>query len=378
MKESFKGWNHVFAFTFRQATKGKGFKKFINTKSSATEITKNFSEDDKTSIAVHITESEAGYRMEAIIPESSMITSDNANDLLWRMTHIFETYKFLQAGLSEEQLTRSMKPVQATFHEVGEEESEFAYVIRMVAPMFFGLLLLLMLILYGETISKSVSTEKTSRLVETLLTSVHPYAMITGKVLAITTMALLQFVSWILSGVTGLFVGNVIAQAVYPNYQNPALVIIAMLKDNLGEMAFSIPAIILSIIFFYVGFLFYSMIAGLTGCLVSKPEDVSSTQMLFQFPVIISFTICYLSPLWGNEMLQAITRYIPFTAPFCVPVDLITGTIGLVEGMVTLVFLMVFTYFVVLLSGRVYRGLILHMGQKVNWKTLRNVLKANR
>jgi len=59
-------------------------------------------------------------------------------------------------------------------------------------------------------------------------------------------------------------------------------------------------------------------------------------------------------------------------------VDLITGTIGLVEGMVALVLLMVFTYFVVLLSGRVYRGLILHMGQKVNWKTLRNVLKANR
>ena len=124
----------------------------------------------------------------------------------------------------------------------------------MVAPMFFGLLLLLMLILYGETISKSVSTEKTSRLVETLLTSVHPYAMITGKVLAITTMALLQFVSWILSGVTGLFVGNVIAQAVYPNYQNP-FVIIDMLKDNLEKWHFPYRHYIIHYLL-YVGFLF--------------------------------------------------------------------------------------------------------------------------
>ena len=58
------------------------------------------------------------------MPESSMITSDNANDLLWRMTHVLKHISFYSRFV-EEQLTRSMKPVQATFHEVGEEESEF-------------------------------------------------------------------------------------------------------------------------------------------------------------------------------------------------------------------------------------------------------------
>jgi ABC-type Na+ efflux pump permease subunit len=210
---------------------------------------------------------------------------------------------------------------------------------------------------------------------ETLLTSVHPYALIAGKVLAITTMALLQFVTWIIAGFVGLYGGNAIAHAIYPDYQNTVVTVINFLKDNIGKTALTPPAVIMAIVFFCVGFLFYGVFAGLTGCMVSKPEDVASTQMVFQFPIIISWLVVYLAPITKNMQLLKVARFIPFTAPFGVPADLLTGTIGLGEGIIALLILLIFTLLFIMLCGRLYKGLILYTGQKVSFKMIGNVLK---
>jgi len=443
MKHKFRGWNTVFGFTFRQATKGMGFKivtalitililgafvlinvlvakpdksdlveassikrvyvldnsglqptnykeispelsseqfqhiEFvIATEQSREEVIKTAASNSPETIAAIITAKEAGYEIEIVVPANSTITNKQAKALLSPMSSGFETNKLMQVGLSVEQLTMVLKPQVTSYAEIGESTSGIAFAIKMIAPMLFGLMLYLMLILYGQTISKSISTEKTSRLMETLLTSVHPYALITGKVLAITSMAIVQFVTWVVAAGVGLYGGNAVAHAIYPEYENTVVTIINFLKDNIGESALTLPAVVLAIIFFCVGFLFYCVIAGLAGCMVSKPEDAASTQMIFMFPVMISWLICYLSPVVGNETLQMVTRYIPFTAPFCVPVDLITGTIGLTEGIISIALLSIFTLLLIMLSARIYKGLVLYNGQKLNFKMIGNILKS--
>lgn len=407
MKDNFRGWKSVFAFTFRQATKGVGFKlvtalvsvlilaafilinvfvakpekenkpstikkvfvsdnsglkpadykdilsqygekqfqhiEFITvTDKSQEEVIKAAGSDSPEAIAVIITLKETVYELQAFIPANSKITEKKAEELLEPMSNAFESSKLMQAGLSAKQLMSALKPTVTSFSEVGESASEAAQVIKLLAPMLFGFMLYMMLLLYGQTISKSISTEKTSKLMETLLTSVHPYALITGKILAITSMALLQFITWIIAGAAGLYGGNAVAHSIYPEYESSVITIINFLKDNIGETAMTLPAVILAVIFFCVGFLFYCVISGLSGCMVSKPEDVASTQALFQFPIMISWLVTYIAPVIENDGLVAASRYIPFTAPFSVPVDLITGTIGLVEGMVALVLLLFF------------------------------------
>lgn len=444
MQNHFKGWQSVFRFTFRQATKGTGFKvvtafvtiaiisifflinimvakpekekqvqispiesvyvldnsnlqptkfdeilpaiageQFNNTNfititaGSRSEVMDAAASNSNRAISVIITATESGYELEAIIPSNSGITKNQAEDLLTSMTSAFESNKLLHAGLSADQLTTIMKPVVTSFSSIGDDQNEIAMVIKIIAPMLFGLMLYMMLLLHGQTISKSVSTEKTSKLMETLLISVHPYALISGKVLAITTMAIAQFVTWVISAVVGLYGGNAIARMIYPGYENSAITIINFLKDNMGETAFTLPAVILAILFFCVGFLFYCVLAGLTGCMVAKPEDVASTQGLFQFPVVISFLICYLAPLMGKDGVIAVSRFIPFTSPFIVPVDLITGTIGLGKGILLMVLLLAFALATIILSARIYKGLILYNGQKISLKTLGKIMKAN-
>lgn len=334
--------------------------------------------DSSLSIAVIITKNDTGYEIEAVVPDGSAITKNQAQALLGPIQTGFETSKLMQSGLTVDQLTTVMKPVVTSYSDIGEDNSVVTTIIKIVAPMLFGLILYMMLILYGQNISKSVSTEKTSKLMETLLTSIHPYALITGKILAITSMAVLQFVTWIIALVVGLYGGNAVAHAMYPEYQSTVITAINFLKENIGQTAMSLPAVILAVIVFCIGFLFYCVLAGLTGCLVSKPEDVASTQTIFVFPVLISWLFCYLTPITGNEALMTVLRQIPFTIPFSVPVDLITGTIGLLQGIVSLVILSVFSLLFIMLSARIYKGLILYNGQKVSLKMVGNVLKANK
>lgn len=444
MKDNFRGWRSVYAFTFQQATKGAGFKvitalisililaafiivnvvvakpdkkdeadaspikkvyvldnsglqptnykdvmsqlgekqfqqiQFITTDKSRDEVIKTAAADSPETIAVIVSSEDGAYQLEAVIPTTSKIKKDQAEKLLKPMSSGFETNKLMQVGLSVEQLTSVLKPSVTSFAEVGESTSEAAKFIKIFAPMLFGLMLYMMLLFYGQTISKSVSTEKTSKLMEVLLTSVHPYALITGKVLAITSMALFQFVTWILAGGAGLYGGNAIAHSIYPEYENTAITIINFLKDNIGETALTLPAIILAIIVFCVGFLFYCVISGLAGCLVSKPEDVASTQSIFMFPILISFFISYLAPAMRNEGLITAARYIPFTAPFSVPVELMTGVIGLLEGFISLILLTIFSLLIIMLSGRIYKGFVLYNGEKLSLKVIANVLRNSK
>lgn len=445
MKDNFRGWKSVYAFTFRQATKGVGFKlvtalitvliflsfvlfnvlvakpekdntldpspikkvyvldnsglkpadykaiisqlqgkqfRYIEFEAAAgqsrDEVIKAAAESSSESIAVIIMPKGSGYELQAIIPVGSKITKEQAEALLKPMSSGFESNKLMQAGLSVEQLKSVLKPTVTSFSNIGESTSEIAHLIKILAPMIFGFMLYMMLLMFGQIISKSISTEKTSKLMEVLLTSVHPYALITGKVLAITSMALIQFIIWIAAGAAGLFGGNAIAHEIYPQYENSAVTIINFLKDNIGQTALTLPAVVLAVIFFCVGFLFYCVIAALAGCMVSKPEDVASTQALFVFPIIISWLVSYFAPIMESKGLQAAVRYIPFTSPFSVPVDLITGTIGPAAGIITLILLLIFTLFTIILSGRIYKGLVLYTGQKFNLKVIGNILKANK
>lgn len=332
--------------------------------------------DSDRTIAVLITYKEGTYELEALVPHNSNVAFPDVNDLLSHMTFAFNNNKMMLADLSDEELAAVFTPVTIVYSEFGESTHVAATIIKLVAPMLFSFMMYFMLIFYGQVVSKSVSTEKTSKLMETLMTSVHPYAMIAGKVLAVTASGLLQFVIWIGAAVVGLYGGNEIAHQMYPGYESSVISFINFVKENIGETGMTLPAVLLAVLIFGIGFMSYCVLAALTGCMVSKPEDIASTQGLFQLPIIISWLLCYFAPLTGNYKLLTVARFIPLTAPFCVPSDLITGTIGLGEGIISLIILATFSLVVVILSAKIYKGLVLYNGQRADLKQLVNILRS--
>ncbi|AUG58464.1 ABC transporter permease [Acetivibrio saccincola] len=334
-----------------------------------------YEENPENNLLVVVTAKDEAFEMEGILLEESSISKKEAQSLLEVMIGAFNTNKIMQVGLTQEELAMVMTPIVTLYSEVGEDTSIVVVLLKTLAPMLFSLLLYFMLLLHGLTISREVSTEKTSKLVETLITKVHPYALITGKVLAVSSAAVIQVLVWFFALLTGVFGGNAIARSVYPEYQNSVIAIIKMLRESMGEMAFSIPALILAFIIFCVGFLFFCFLAGLAGSMVSKSEDAASIQNLFQLPVVVSWLTCYIATIQEKDNILEVARYIPFTAPFSAPIDLILGKMGLINGLISAGVLILFSIGVIILSAKIYKGLILYSGQKINLRTIIDTLK---
>ena len=109
--------------------------------------------------------------------------------------------------------------------------------------------------------------------------------------------------------------------------------------------------------------------------MVNRPEEAANTQSIFTLPIVISWLVCYFGTLMEKESLLVVARNIPFTIPFCVPVDLLTGAIGIGQGLLSTAILLVFSVLIIMLSGRIYKGLVLYTGEKVTLKNVIGILK---
>lgn len=341
------------------------------------ELIQEIETKSSTEAVLSITKKNGDYAMRLAIPSNSEISRSDGEALLEQAVPIFENSKLTQIGLSEVQLMSINMPVTTSFSDAGEvEESIGVRLIKLLTPMLFALVLYIMVLLYGQSICKSLVTEKSSKLMETLLTSVTPYALIVGKILAMTFLAIAQFVLWGSCGAAGFVVGDTLAKSMYPEHQNMIMSIWGLIKESTKASAFSIPAALLALIAICLGFLFYSVLAGIVGAVLNKAEDLSNGMAIFQVPVIISFLLAYYVPLQEDKAMSAFVRYFPFTSPFTLPADLVIGNVGFIEACSSLFILLITAILLIILTGKLYKGMILYNGNKLNIKILFELLKS--
>ncbi len=333
-------------------------------------------EEEELAIGVVIEQEDNVISVSSVIPSTfEHIALMEGQEVAELVASCVEKARIEGSGFSEFQISQIEKQVVIAIADVGEEQDAIVYLVRYIAPAIFGLVLYFLLLLYGQNINQGVSVEKTSKLVETLLTSIHPYALLSGKVFAIVATAMQQFFIWVAALVVGVIVGNKVAFSIYPDTAQNLESMISFLRENIGQSALSPVAVVLALITFCCGFLFYCVVAGMAGSMVNRPEEAANTQSIFTLPIVFSWIICYFGTLMEKEGILMIARNIPFTIPFCVPVDLLTGAIGIVQGLISTIILLVFSTLVVMLSGRIYKGLVLYTGQKLTFKNIVGILK---
>lgn len=310
------------------------------------------------------------------VPNESAVEEGRVEALETALTDCIYGAVLLDADIEAAQVAMLQIPVQASSIEVGEETSLAVFLIKFLAPLAFGLFMYFIVLLYGQSVSKEVSVEKTSKLMETLLTSIHPYALITGKVLAIFSTAMLQCFVWIGCILAGVFGSSFAASKLFEGGGSKVTEAVNFLREEIGNTALTVPSVIMAIVVFCAGCLLFFSLAGVAGSIVSKPEDTASAQVVFVYPVLISWLVPYFATMAENEAVMRVCRIIPFTAPFCVPAELLTGTVGWGIGILSTVLVLLMSALLVWLTARIYRGLVLYTGQKISWKTLVGVFRG--
>lgn len=294
----------------------------------------------------------------------SNVSRGDVTDFAQQFVAVVDSSKYIVSGLDEVQIGlikfSEMKPVQlVSAKEAAKDRSEAIIALEVLVPMITSLVFYFIILTYGQSVTKLVVAEKSSKLMEMLLTSVKPYGIIFGKVLAMATIGLGQLFLWIVSGVVGFLAGDKIAQGINPEYTNFVLDMIGWLKDN-SKDAFSVSGVVLAVLCIILGFLFYCTLAGLSGAVVDKIDDMSSTQLIFQLPMMIGFMVAYFVTfsnmfMSSNSILTTIVRMFPITSPFTLPGEIVIGSATLLEAVIANIILVLAVLGLTIFTGRVYK-----------------------
>ena len=325
--------------------------------------------NESKSLLITIKENKSGYDIYASRPGDDSVSSGTANDFGEIIKSIFDSVRLSRAGLTDEQITAVNKTVSVYQSVAGEPtENDFGYVVKMVLPMLSSLVLFMLIFIYGQMVAQSIAQEKTSKVMELLLTSVRPLAVIIGKILAMGSLALIQFLMIIASGALGIVVSTPLSSSIIGSSEETGAVT-SQLMTEVGNAlgGFSPIVIVLIIIVFIVGFIFFALIAGLIGATVSRMEDLNAAMQPMAIIGVLGFYLAYLPSSMGGEAntMALISYYLPISSPFSIPSALLTGAMDIPQALLAVLVLCVFAVLMALLVARVYEQVILHTGNRL-------------
>ena len=207
---------------------------------------------------------------------------------------------------------------------------------------------------YGSHVMNSVVTEKTSRAMEVLATSVKPNALLFGKIISTSLAGLIQIAAIIIEAFICVKISSV---------NNPDFPV--------NQIISNIPTQILvyMLIFFLLGFLIYSFLYGAFASTVSKIDELSSAIMPVQIIIVFTFIATMSAINSGNAdtPFNVFLSYFPFTAPMMMFTRAIISNVSTLEIILSILVLIISTYFIGWLSARIYRVGILMYGEKPNF-----------
>ncbi|NIH80499.1 ABC transporter permease [Amycolatopsis viridis] len=223
---------------------------------------------------------------------------------------------------------------------------------QLVLGIVAGVLIYLSLMLNGQSVAQGVVEEKTSRVVELLLATVRPWQLMTGKVLGIGAVGLIQMLA---IGVVGIVAGLAT-----------------------GVLTISVSAaagtVVWLIVWYLLGFLMYSIVFAGLGALVSRQEDVGGAITPALFFVIAGYVVgISVLPTDPGSRLVAILSVIPVFAPTLMPMRLAMGGVAPWEAILSVGLVVALIPALVWLSARIYRNAVLRTGAKVR---IREALRA--
>ena len=237
-----------------------------------------------------------------------------------------------------------------------------------------GFLIYIFLFAYGSQVMQGVIEEKSSKIVEVIVSTVRPFQMMVGKVVGVASVGIVQFVIWmLLMGVIWTIAGSLLgidpSQAQMADLPEGQQVQSNEILEIISDVNWT-QIILLFLFYFLGGYLLYGALFAAVGSAVDTPADAQQFMMPIMLPIIIAlmglFMFVFEDPDGGASFWLSI---IPFTSPI-----VMMGRIGfgvpaweLALSMVLLIAGFVFTLW---LAGRIYRiGILMH-GTKVNYKVL--------
>jgi ABC-2 type transport system permease protein len=300
-----------------------------------------------------------------------LIQNKVRQELMYKAGITAKVYEDTQVDIASETITVS--------ENGGETSSSSAG--AMILAGIMGLILYVTLLLYGSQVMNGVIEEKSSRIIEVIISSVKPYQLMLGKIIGVGLVGLTQFLLWIvltigLTQVTGKIYASK-AKAIMSVDQGKDSVEMskAMQDSPMGEVtkvleSTNIPLILFAFLFyFFVGYLLYSSLFAAIGSAVESATEAQQFTFIVMIPIILSFLLAQYTMQDPDSSIAFWASMIPFTSPINMMVRLPYG-VPVWELTLSMILLVVGFLACSWISARIYRVGILMYGKKATWKEL--------
>ncbi len=310
---------------------------------------------------------------------SLTVISNLENKLERRLTLM--NYK--DVGIDVEKIEASKVRVDI-FQEnfAGETSSKTDSVIKLIFGGAAGYLLFMFIIIYGNMIMRSVIEEKTSRIIEVIISSVKPVQLMLGKIIGTSLAGLTQFAIWLILGSVLLMVVSSIFGIDMAEMQTPQQAALQQAMENpevngkiqdIMQGFFNLPLtnlIIAFILFFISGYLLYSSLYAAIGAAVDNETDTQQFMLPIIIPLILAVYIGIFTVIEDpHGTVSTIFSFIPFTSPVVMLMRIPFG-VPIWQQLLSLALLIGTFIFTVWIAAKIYRVGILMYGKKPTYKEL--------
>lgn len=293
-----------------------------------------------------------------------------------QLNEIVKRNKLAELGYDVDSLERVMQSVETNIdirtrinNGTGDMEAmeSSSSGINYALGMILGMLLYMVIILYGQMVLTSVVEEKSSRVIDVLVTSCTPFQIMMGKILGIALVALTQIAVWavlIISASKFLIPALFSAEVAASNDM-----MMQALVGTLGDTGYIASLFAYLILFILGGFLLYASLYAAAGSAVDSVQDGQQFNTIIMMPIILSLIIMMSVFNDPNSPIAFWASIIPFTSPI-VMIARIPFGIPTWEIIVSLVTLYLSFVVVAWVAAKIYRiGIFMH-GKRPSWREL--------
>ncbi len=285
----------------------------------------------------------------------SMGMGDGINKVVEALGTLYKDIQIGKLGLSSEQLANLTPAFLMDVVETNENPASG----NIFAIMLLSIVLFYAIYFCAYQVSSSITTEKTSKIMETLVTSTTPRTIVLGKTIGIGIVGLIQ--------VAGIILVSVISCNLF---LEPGLL------SNIIDVSKITPMLaVLTIVYFILGYAIYSLLYALTGSTVSKPEDINSANGPVAILAVIGFYLAYFSMMNPTSTINVFASLFPFSAPFSMPFRVMMGTATTMQIALSIGIMIISIIVIANISIKIYSSAILNYGTKMSIKDILKIYK---
>lgn len=268
-------------------------------------------------------------------------------------------------GLSQEEVGSLTQPADIKVKTIkfdGDKQqtnNDTDTMIKVFGAYFVSFVIYMLMIYYSAIIAQEIASEKGTRIMEIILSSVSATEHFFGKLVGILFVCLTQIVAYIVMGTIAYRFGK-------------SLDFVQNLMNGIDLVEILKGLISYSLIFFILGMLLYSVLSAFLGSLVSKVEQASKAVTPLTFVIMIGFFAGIYGMGSPNAPLVKIGSYVPLFTPFIMPFRIANDTVSSGGVLTSILITFVFTGVVTYLSLMMYRSNVLVYSDTGLFKTMKN------